>query len=139
MNVKTSSAAQSKVDSLAKEVRSFRKRLNQIAKLQLLESLAPEQQQKVQRKMLLETDLSILEPALKNVESRLRDLQLQEDAQDSKPTHMESVKEENSSTGYGDDHETSSRRRGNEQANEASDAVPLNKGPLLPLHVFIPT
>lgn len=93
LSVKTSDAAQAKVDGLSKEVRSVRKLLNQIAKLQLAESLSPEQQQKVQRKLLLETDLAILQPALVKVEAKLQKLRLEE-----KIEEVEDIGEEESVT-----------------------------------------
>jgi hypothetical protein len=93
LSVKTSDAAQAKVDGLSKEVRSVRKLLNQIAKLQLAESLSPEQQQKVQRKLLLETDLAILQPALMKVEAKLQKLRLEEEVEE-----VEDIGEEESVT-----------------------------------------
>jgi hypothetical protein len=93
MVLKTSDAAQSKVECLSKEVRIVRKLLNQIAKLQDAESLTPEQQQKMGRKQSLETDLSVLKPALENVEQRLRELKLEEEPS-AVPPPMEVVKEE---------------------------------------------
>jgi hypothetical protein len=107
INVKTSSAAQSKVDCLSKEVRSVRKLLNQIAKLQLAESLSLEQQQKVQRKALLETDLSILVPALKNVEAKLREFRLEEEVEEISSPYMGVVKEEDSVKEFGTPESTS--------------------------------
>ena len=100
MDVKTREAAQSKVDKLSKEVRSVKKLLNQIAKLQLAKSLTPEQQEKVHRKLLLETDLAVLEPALINVAEKLRELKLEEVVPI--PWSMEAVSEENSVQEFGD-------------------------------------
>ena len=96
MNLKTCDVAQSKVNALSKEIRSVKKLLNQIGKLQLAESLTPEQEQKVQRKALLETDLALLEPALANAESKLQKLRLEEKVVDLSSSFMEDIKEEES-------------------------------------------
>jgi hypothetical protein len=105
MDVKTCDAAQSKVDKLTKEVRSVKKLLNQIAKLQLAESLTLEQQQKVQRKLLLETDLAVLEPALVNVEEKLQELKLERDTPP--PWSLEAVNEEEYKKEFGTPERTS--------------------------------
>jgi alpha-tubulin suppressor-like RCC1 family protein len=93
MVLKTSDAAQSKVECLSKELRIVRKLLNQIAKLQNADSLTPEQQKKMGRKESLETDLRVLKPALENVEQRLRELKHEEEPS-AVPSPMEVVKEE---------------------------------------------
>ena len=69
-NLSGSDDIRSKYDCLSKEVRGMRKRLAQITKLRLKETLTPDEREKLTRNPLLEADLSVLEPALELV-SRL--------------------------------------------------------------------
>ena len=84
---------QDRQTALLKEIRAIRKRLNQITRLVEMESqsineveggniqqgrLSTEQREKVARRALLQTDLSILEPALSDINAQLHKLQQQQ-------------------------------------------------------------
>jgi alpha-tubulin suppressor-like RCC1 family protein len=77
MDLSTREQVQTKYDSLTKEIRGLKKRLNQIAKLEELQLaegeadpkiLSPEQMEKISRRTGFEAELSVYEPALKRVE-----------------------------------------------------------------------
>ncbi len=82
MDLSSSDAVKAKYDSLTKEVRGIRKRLNQIVKLIDTEpssepmELSVEQQEKVSRRPLLQADLAVLERALERVTQRMREYNL---------------------------------------------------------------
>jgi alpha-tubulin suppressor-like RCC1 family protein len=78
INLTTSNAAEAQQSLLSKEIRGTRKRLNQIARL--LENASEEkcfsnaEKEKIARRPHLETILSLFEPALEEVEQRIKEL-----------------------------------------------------------------
>jgi len=66
-NLVTHDEIRSKYYCLSKEVRGIRKRLMQIAKLRIKETLTPVERDKLARKPLLEADVAMLERALEQV------------------------------------------------------------------------
>jgi alpha-tubulin suppressor-like RCC1 family protein len=81
MNFSSATLAQARHERLSKEVRSIRKLLNQITKLEQDRAcgsirLTEEQNIKLARKAQLEADLLVFEPAMEIVEEKIRTLRL---------------------------------------------------------------
>jgi len=85
MDLSTRELVQEKYDSLTKEMRGLKKKLNQISRLEGLQSeddpenitlLSMEQQEKVARRPQLESEMCIFEPALQRVERRMMQFNL---------------------------------------------------------------
>ena len=78
MDLSSKDLAEAKLAQLSKEARSIRKRLSQIAKLEESESsskaLSKEERRKVSRRLELEADLLVFEPAIGSVEKVLKSL-----------------------------------------------------------------
>lgn len=83
MDLSTSELAKEKSIWLAKEIRGVRKKLNQIKKLQELDeaqttALSFDERTKVDRLPIFESELIVYESALKEVETRIKELGLEE-------------------------------------------------------------
>eukprot|EP00980_Cylindrotheca_fusiformis_P022272 scaffold9172_cov128-Cylindrotheca_fusiformis.AAC.4 len=84
MDLSSSEGAKKNSTWLAKEIRGVRKKLSQIKKLQDWESieatvLSTEQRAKVNRRSTLEAELCIYESALEEVETKIKELAIEED------------------------------------------------------------
>jgi alpha-tubulin suppressor-like RCC1 family protein len=82
INLSTKSSTLAKFDALNKETRVPRKRLGQISKIEKaaagMQSLTPEQQEKIARRSELEADLIALQPSLKQISSHLTETRMVE-------------------------------------------------------------
>lgn len=115
MDLSTTTMAEQNSLWLAKEIRSVRKKLNQIKKLQESPTaLTTAEQAKIDRGPTLETQLSVYQNALRDVESRIKELLLEESSETltekelpsaKKNSEQDKVKPLNSTTHTSDDND----------------------------------
>lgn len=83
--------AESRLSTLSKELRAVKKRLGQIAKLEnKKDSLLPEEEEKITRKVQLEAELRLFQPALDRVRKCIEEFARRQQAEESK-IHNEEI------------------------------------------------
>jgi alpha-tubulin suppressor-like RCC1 family protein len=91
MDLSTKDSSEAEKERIAKELRSVRKKLSQIDAIEkdgMARNLTDDQLEKVSRRSQLDADLQLLEPALRLVEQKLRDLVVTA-GNDAEASHLE--------------------------------------------------